>query len=237
VGVNRSFQLFSACNQARILHAAGMMRISKVAALLALVWINGSMLAQDNLFPNRTATFTNLQGAGYTNVMVVKADLDGIIWREGSSGGRVCYTNLDPALLKEWGIPLERIEIARLRAGHKAVSDAQYRAARDAQNSIDLQAQQDAKARWNAEAPARAREAQRQADLEAIKAFEAQIEEADSQARHASAVTPVAASGDPAYVGAVMAQRAQVNSAIEDVNDAKKKLRRMKADYAEKYSK
>lgn len=98
-------------------------------AVLPVVWIN-SLVAQDIVFTNRIATFTNLQGRAYKGVRLVKGDLDGVIWREaeGVGGGRISYTNLDVALLDSWGIPTNRIETAKTRAGQKAVKDAQYRA-------------------------------------------------------------------------------------------------------------
>ena len=98
-------------------------------AVLTLVWIH-SLVAQEIVFTNRIATFTNLQGRAYTGVWLVKGDLDGVIWREaeGAGGGRVSYTNLNAALLDSWGIPTNRIETAKIRAGQKAVKDAQYRA-------------------------------------------------------------------------------------------------------------
>ena len=111
-----------------ILDTANMIRTSKFAALLAVVWINGSLLAQDIVFTNKTATFTNLQGRVYTNVTLVKANLDGLIW-SGDSIGLVSYTNLSPALLKSLDIPAERIEQAKTRAAQKAAGDAQRRAA------------------------------------------------------------------------------------------------------------
>ncbi|HLH54726.1 MAG TPA: hypothetical protein VKY92_14030, partial [Verrucomicrobiae bacterium] len=49
-------------------------------------------------------------------------------WRDGASGGRICYTNLHPDLLLSLGIPTNRIETARARAAQKAIADARYRA-------------------------------------------------------------------------------------------------------------
>ena len=89
--------------------------------------------AQDLVFTNRTVTFSNLQGQHYRNVQLVRADLDGLIWRDGPSGGRICYTNLDPGLLESLGISSNRIDIARARAEKKAVADAQYHALRVAE--------------------------------------------------------------------------------------------------------
>jgi uncharacterized protein YjbI with pentapeptide repeats len=214
-----------------------MMRTIKFATLLALAWINGSLLAQDIIFTNRTATFTNLQGALYKDATLIKADLDGLMWRSGASGGRICYTNLNPMLLKELGVPIERVEIAKLRAGHKAVSDAQYHAALGAQVQLELlNKKQDQLARLEARV-AEEKDAPRKAALEEINNLEADIEARESQINRADAVTPVGASGDPAYVNAVMAQRAQVNLAAVDLIQAKKRLAKMKQDYADKYSK
>jgi hypothetical protein len=199
---------------------------------LCFVLLAGAALAQDITFTNKTMTFTNLEGRVYTNVTLVKANRDGIIWR-GDGAGLVSFTNLSSALLESLGIPGERIEQAKARAAQRAASDAQRRAAIAAQSKVE----QEANAKWRAEAPARAREAQRKADLEAIKTLEAQIEVADSQVRHADAVAPTMAGGDPAYVEAAMAQRARVNLASEDIADAKIRLKKMKDAYAEKYSK
>ena len=65
-----------------------------------IAFFAGAALAQDITFTNRVATFTNLQGTVYKDVTITKGDLDGIVWREGAGGGRICYTNLSPALLE-----------------------------------------------------------------------------------------------------------------------------------------
>ncbi len=88
-----------------------------------------SAVASDITFTNKTLTFTNLQGAIYTNVTLLRADLDGLIWRDGPSGGRVCYTNLSPEFLVALGIPTNRIATARLRAERKTLENAQSLAA------------------------------------------------------------------------------------------------------------
>ena len=95
--------------------------------------ITSCSLAQDITFTNCTATFTNLQGNVYAAVTLVRADLDGLIWRDGASGGRVSFTNLDSSLLISLGIPVDRVDQARVRAGQKAVADAKYRATLAAQ--------------------------------------------------------------------------------------------------------
>jgi hypothetical protein len=57
-------------------------------------------------FTNRLATFTNLQGEVFRDVRLVRADADGIIYREtvGVGGGRVFYTNLPQPVLKSLGL-------------------------------------------------------------------------------------------------------------------------------------
>jgi hypothetical protein len=85
-------------------------------------------LAEDITFTNRTETFEDLQGHSYRRVQLVRGDQDGLIWRNGASGGRICYTNLDVDLLESFGISSNRVEIARARAAKKAAADARYRA-------------------------------------------------------------------------------------------------------------
>lgn len=98
-------------------------------ALLLTVLATGLQLAraEDITFTNRTATFRDLQGKFYRGVQLVRGDLDGLIWRDGASGGRICYTNLDPEVLQSFGISSNRIEVARVRAQKKALADARYR--------------------------------------------------------------------------------------------------------------
>ena len=201
---------------------------------LCFVLFAGAALAQDIVFTNRTATFTNLQGIAFKDATLIKADLDGLVWRNGASGGRICYTNLDPGFLEHIGVPTNRIAIAKRRAEHKAVSDAQYRAARNAQAQLAEQTRLAAVKEWAAGAPAREREAQRTADLQEIKALAEEITSAESQLRHA-----VAASADynanPANGGYSYVQNAATKRV--NISDAKMRLRQMQDDYAAKYSK
>jgi hypothetical protein len=111
-------------NTQEIMVRAASVYTASVLTLLA----TGSLLAQDIVFTNRTATFTNLEGRVYTNVTLVKASLDGLIW-SGDGRGLISYTNLSPAFLKSLGIPSNRIETAKARAQRKGGADAQYRAA------------------------------------------------------------------------------------------------------------
>lgn len=54
----------------------------KGTLLSVVLALSANALAQDITFTNRTASFTNLQGAVYSNVTLVRADLD------ASSGAR-----------------------------------------------------------------------------------------------------------------------------------------------------
>jgi hypothetical protein len=116
------------------------MKASELLILVSLGSAFFSAQADDITFTNKTATFRNLQGQVYYRVELVRGDLDGLIWRRAASGGRICYTNLDPDLLESFGISSNRIEIARARAEHKAIADARYRAAAFAEAQAKLHA-------------------------------------------------------------------------------------------------
>jgi hypothetical protein len=121
--------------------------IGFMRATVFLILSGFSLSAQDIPFANRTASFTTLEGRAYSDVTLVKGDLDGLIWRDRQgSGGRICYTNLDADFLDRLGIPSERIATARDRAGHKAVADARYRAELAAQARAQRLAKQKAQA-------------------------------------------------------------------------------------------
>jgi hypothetical protein len=59
------------------------------------------------------------------------------------------------------------------------------------------------------------------------------IESRDWVVQRADAATPATAIGDPDYVNAVMAQRARVNLAIVDLNQAKTNLAKLQQSYAD----
>jgi hypothetical protein len=122
------------------------------AALLLTVTVTACQLAlaNDITFTNRTATFTTLEGQTY-RVQLVRGDLDGLIWRDGASGGRICYTNLAPDLLESFGISSNRIEVARARAEKKAIADARYRA----QPIAEARARSQPQATWTNATPSR----------------------------------------------------------------------------------
>lgn len=64
-----------------------------------------------------------------------------------------------------------------------------------------------------------------------IQTYAATIASRQSAVDRADAVTPVGASGDANYVNAVMAQRAQVNLAQVDLNNAADRLATMRIEY------
>jgi hypothetical protein len=96
-----------------------MMGCSKLIALVGLVFGQGCLLAQDIMFTNRVATFTNLDGRLYTNVTLIKATADGIIWK-GDGVGMVPYTKLSLEVAQSFGVPQERVEQAKAKAAKKA---------------------------------------------------------------------------------------------------------------------
>lgn len=71
-------------------------------------------------FTNRYETITNLQGQVYEHVELVRADLDGIVYRCEGGGGRISYTNMFPDKLEALGIDTNRIAIAAERAAMNA---------------------------------------------------------------------------------------------------------------------
>jgi hypothetical protein len=115
------------------------MKVELSLMVLAITFL--SALADDITFTNKTASFTNLQGQAYQRVQLVRGDLDGLIWRDGASGGRICYTNLHPDVLESFGISSNRITIARARAQKKAFTDARYRAVVFAKEQTKTQVQ------------------------------------------------------------------------------------------------
>jgi regulator of protease activity HflC (stomatin/prohibitin superfamily) len=110
---------------------------------------------------NRNETLTNLQGQVYSNVDLVRADLDGVVYRSESGGGRISYTNLSPARLETLGIPTNRIAVAAERAAMNAEqrkADYEHRLEQAAAN------QQQAEKRMQAQAQAQAAAAKAKGD-------------------------------------------------------------------------
>jgi hypothetical protein len=136
----------------------------------------------------RVATFTNLQGEAFSDVSLVRGDLDGIIWRKGASGGRVCYTNIDCAIITDWGIPSNRVSIAKERADRKALADAAYRAQRNAAAHADEVARVERISKSEADQAKSAAMQERDAALNQIAVLEIQIAEAKAKMRRAKAI-------------------------------------------------
>lgn len=199
--------------------------------ILAL-WLSVLTLAAQD-FTNRVVTFTNLEGRIFRNVALVRADLDGLVWRSGASGGRVCYTNIAPDVLLPLGIPTNRIAVARARAELKSVADARRYAADVAAANAKAAADERERAEWLAGAPARDREAQRQADLAKIKALSDKISAAEYDLRHQEAAV---SDYNRANLYNDYAPYLFVKDSVRvTLDDARAQLDRMRADYAAKY--
>ena len=208
----------------------------KVALTLA-IWVAAALpcLAADILFTGRIATFTNLQGTLYQKVTLVKGDTDGLIWRSGVSGGRICYTNLHPDLLESWGIETNRIGVALARAQRKAVADARYRAFAAAQAQARLRAEKDEKVRLAAQAEEIEREVQRQSELAQIKRLREQVDIARSSLRHAETAAKdanAANSNNPAAPYYYVRDSVRV-----ELEDAEGMLQKLEGQYTAKYGK
>src|ERR1035441_10521278 len=208
-----------------------MVRSASVYTASILTLATGSLLAQDIVFTNRTATFTNRQGIVFKDATLIKADLDGLIWRNGASGGRICYTNLDPVFLERLGVSSNRIAISKSRAEHKTVSDAQYLAARNAQAQLAEEARQVGLGDF----AAKARDRQRITDQQAIDDLAQTIEDAQSSLDHVRAAA-YDYNANPARGRSYSYVKNSATRQLE-INEMRKQLRRMKADYAQKYSK
>jgi len=100
---------------------------------LTLLVVTACACVQGLEFSNRVATITCLDGRTYTNITLIRSDSNGLIWREGASGGKICYTNLSPENLVALGIEQDlktatnRIVIANKEAVSKAYNESQYR--------------------------------------------------------------------------------------------------------------
>ncbi len=191
--------------------------------------------AEDILFTNRTATFRTLDGKTFYNVTLVKGDQDGVIWRTGASGGRICYTNLPPHLLQSWGINTNRIDLALARAQRKAAADAHYRSVAAMESAVTLKQYREAQARAAAQGPARERETQRQADMAKIESLRQQIHVARDSLRHMEAAAQEA---NQARINNPSAPFFYVkeNTRIDLMND-EKRLQQLEEQYAAKYGK
>jgi|SRR5579862_2270286 len=190
--------------------------------------------SQDIILSNKTATFTNLQGRVFQAVQLIRGDWDGVIWRDGVGGGRVCYTNLNPAMLEAWGIPTNRIEIARTRAARKALSDARERVEAQIQAQEDVVSRAKTAAQEAAVAALNASEEQWKARAEAIERLTKQIEDAKLLLRRAKAA---AHDYNQANRYNRLAPRFYVKESERvKIAEAEVRLKKMKADFVTKYS-
>lgn len=120
----------------------------KTAALLTLLAIS-AFAGDTNVIDLKRQPFaiTNLQGKAQSGLLL-SADLDGVLYQmpppNDSWRNRISYTNLSPTLLEKWGIPTNRIQIAKKRAEEKATANKKYNA--------DLAEQRRQMAEQNAEA-------------------------------------------------------------------------------------
>ncbi len=200
---------------------------------LALSVFLAATFAADITFTNKTVTFTNLEGNVYAQVDLVRADMDGLVWRAEASGGRVCYTNLEPAFMQALGIPTNRINLARARSERRAVASAQARAAAATAAQAQIAAQAKADALEAANAPARVLAKQREEDAQAIATLDAQIADAKIRLRRAEAQVHD-------YNAANAYNRHAQHAYVKDtervkIEEAKTRLQQMKADFARKY--
>ncbi len=186
-------------------------------------------------FTNEVATFTNLQGQAFRQVVLVRADLDGVIWRNGVSGGRVCYTNLDPSFLERWGISTNRIDSAKVRAERKAIADARDRRVAVAEAQVQAAAKAKEEAEWQAGAAASALNDQRKVDQEAMDALQLQIDNAKTQMRRAEAI---ARDYNQANARNHSAPHVYIKATERvKIKEAEEQLRTMKREFALKYPK
>ena len=93
--------------------------------LVSVLGLVGVAPGQDAItFTDKLVTFTNLQGQVYRDVRLVRADADGITYREGVGGGRVRYTDLAPGVLGSLGLDTNRIAVAKARGDFRPAADA-----------------------------------------------------------------------------------------------------------------
>ena len=111
----------------------------------------------------KEVTFTNNLGRIYSNVLVQRANLDGIVYYTHDGGaGMVKYKDVSTNLIASLNIPLSRVDVAAQRAANDAVKKKQYA---EQVQALALKQQQDAAlAQSNALAQAQAAAAQKAAN-------------------------------------------------------------------------
>jgi hypothetical protein len=201
------------------------------AAIFILLIAGCSGLAGDIInFTNKTVTITNLEGRVFRDVDLARADLDGLIWRQQASGGRICYTNLDPMLLASLGISSNRIDIARSRAEKKAITDARYRAMVAAEAQANTLARDQALSDAYDHPPKKAADsmsAQQKQDAAVIQEMQARYDALEREKRHNLAVVQNGwQNGQDGYINYV---------AIEQLEDFRQNLEKAKRQYIQKY--
>jgi hypothetical protein len=93
-----------------------------IVPLLAACFARAALGQEFITFTNRVVTFTNIQGKPFRDVRLIRADMDGIIYRstDGIGGGSVSYMNLSPVLLQAFGIPTNFLLAAKTHAERNA---------------------------------------------------------------------------------------------------------------------
>jgi hypothetical protein len=194
-----------------------------------LLWLclSISASAQDVELTNKVATFNTLDGRIFDSVELVRANLDGVVWRKDGAGmGQVCYTNLSPERLLAWGIPTNRIEVARGRAQRKAVERSA--AIRDVANLVPSRGPT-----WSPEMERRNQlSAQRDSDLAAINTLSAQIKTTRNFKRRNQAIADDWNQANGYRAGTFLSTSARDELTIQEYEA---KLARMRSDYDAKY--
>jgi hypothetical protein len=202
---------------------------------------------------HRVVTFSDLRGVGWTNVALVSANLDGIIFSTEGGGGMVSFTNLSPALLDRWGIPTNRITIARKRAMSRAAAWKSYSARANALAAVEHQQQADRAAKKLAAQT-------KQGAIDELQAKQNEIQQLVSAVAHDGAMrdnawnryvnndfnnTSIVASSRGTYVtgendairlSAAQSWDEQIDTDRQRLSDAQEEYREMMADYEKTYS-
>ena len=78
-------------------------------------------------FTNQVVTLTSTENITYSNIALVRASLDGIVYRAptGAGGGTIPYTKLSPETLETLQVDTNMIEVAAQRAQAKAQMEQQ----------------------------------------------------------------------------------------------------------------
>lgn len=103
---------------------------------------------------NKLITFTNNEGHVYSDVLLQRANLDGIVYYTQDGGaGMVKYKDISTNLMASLNIPLERLDTAAKREAADAARKKKYA---EQVSALALKQQQDAAAQAKATAAAAA---------------------------------------------------------------------------------